>query len=111
MSQYLTPAEASENWLCPLARTFGAAKAEKGCQGAACALWRTKKILASDPAFVSAVKREMAFQAQQEAEQTGKPAKPSTSYHKSAVATVGRDPEGHGVVATEGYCGLGGPIT
>jgi hypothetical protein len=98
---YLTEAEAAEK-RCPVARTFPDGK-RANCDGPACILWRFKTILASDPLYQSAVKREEASLAQEDG--TGKP---GTSFHKQAVANVAIDPEGHGVVQTRGFCGLGG---
>jgi hypothetical protein len=89
-----TPESAAEA-LCPFARTFGAPKAEAGCRGPSCALWRWVPIQANDPRFTAAV-----------AKLTGG----SAVKHKEAVAAVMADREAHGVpVKPEvGYCGAGG---
>ena len=97
---YLTEAEASERQ-CPIARTFDGGK-KPTCEGSPCILWRWKTILAGDPLFTSAIKREEAVLAQED----GK-GKPGSHYHKQAVSNVARDPDGHGVVQTRGFCGLG----
>lgn len=102
MTNFLTPDEAREKALCPLSRTFGTDKLSAKCRGEACALWRWKPRLASDPEFVAAVRREIACM-QQDGE--GSDAK---LLHKAAVERVTRNPSGYGVVSTHGYCGLGG---
>jgi len=98
---YRTPEEAAE-FKCPVARTFHE-KMTLGCDGSACILWRWKPVMASDPLFSSAVKREMAALAQEDGNN-----KPAISFHRQAVERVGADPAGFGVVADRGYCGLGG---
>lgn len=97
---YLTEEEAAEK-MCPIARTFADGKSAT-CDGSECILWRWKPVHASDPLFMSAVKREMAMLAQDDGA-----GRPMVSYHKPAVANVAADPVGHGVVQTRGFCGLG----
>lgn len=101
-SAFRTPDDARANLVCPLARTFGAEPLKSKCRGEQCAAWRWKPMLATDGMFVSAVKREMACLAQEAGDAN------TMKHHKTAVANVSRNPEGHGVIATEGYCGLGG---
>jgi hypothetical protein len=99
----LTPADAREQWECPMARTF--AKPEtRFCRGDTCAAWRFLKLLASDPAFQTAVQREVALLK----EETGKSA---DGCHKQAVARVAADPSAYNIPGhhERGYCGLGGP--
>jgi hypothetical protein len=103
MTNFVAPDAAKEGLLCPLSRTFGTDNLTSHCRGEACALWRWKPRLASDPEFQSAVKREQAVLAQEDG--TGKA---SLVFHKKAVERVMRNPEGYGVVREEGYCGLGG---
>lgn len=100
---YLTPEQARET-PCPVARTFDK-KVGPNCEAGKCILWRWRMVPASDPAFVAAVKREMACLAQEDGQN-----KPAINFHKQAVANVGANPEGYGVVPTVGYCGLGGPV-
>lgn len=96
---YITPDEA-RNYKCPVARTF-AEKIGPNCDADGCILWRWKKALASDPLFMSAVKREEACLAQED----GK-GRAGHLYHKQAVANVAKNPEGYGVKSSVGHCGL-----
>lgn len=102
MTNFRTPDEARADMLCPLSRTFGTADLTARCRGEGCALWRWKPRLASDPDFVSAVKREIACM-----QQEGDNRQPNI-LHGKAVERVMRNPSGYGVVQTHGYCGLGG---
>lgn len=89
------PAESAAETLCPLARTFALPKAEKGCHGPSCALWRWEKITTAHPAWKAAVQRVAA--------ETGE----KVPYAKAAAA-VADNLEAHGLVPTRGYCGAGG---
>lgn len=91
----LTPAEAADKWLCPLARTFALREAMSGCQGEICALWRWEKITTAHPAWRDAVKAE--------AEKIGE----KVPYAKAAKI-VADDLERFGLTAERGFCGLGG---
>ena len=102
MSLFLTPEDAAKEWRCPLARTMHE-KHGAGCDGPACACWRWKPRMASDPEFTSAIKREMNALASEDGTN-----KPSISFHKQAVDRVMRNPEGFGIEREFGYCGLGG---
>lgn len=88
---------------CPIARTFAGSPVAT-CRGSGCILWRWQPILASSPAFVSAVQAEM----KRAAEAAGKPT--GGGFHKQAVATVMADKAAHGVPdrSEYGWCGLGG---
>lgn len=97
---YRTPKEAA-TYNCPIARTFAPDKSST-CDGPDCILWRWKEIRTGNPILVSAIQREMACLAQDEGK--GREAK---HFQKQATANVSADPEGHGVVPTRGYCGLG----
>jgi hypothetical protein len=90
----LTPDEATANWYCPLARTFALKDAITGCRGDLCAVWRWQEISADHPAFLKAIKAELA---------TG-------ITHKAAVAKIMADRAAYGVPAKpeRGFCGLGG---
>ena len=89
----MTPTEAAEA-LCPFARTFGLPQAQKGCHGPACALWRWEPIMADHPAFVAAIKAELAH----------------GITHKAAVSKIMADREAYGVPTSpeRGFCGAGG---
>ena len=101
MTRYIKESVAKKT-RCPIARTFHEGKSAN-CDGSACILWRWRDIAAADPVFISAVKRAEACIATDRAE-----GKSGNSYHKEAVAQVGRDPEGWDVKTDIGYCGLGG---
>ena len=106
-SLFISPEAAKKDLLCPIARTFGGEPLKGHCRGPECALWRWKPAMASDPEFKSAIVREIAFLAEEREEKTGKPASKDL-LHNEAVKRVMRNPEGHGIVREEGYCGLGG---
>ena len=95
---YRTEKQAAER-LCPVARTFHNGKSN--CIGSQCILWRWRAPLAGDPEFVAAVKAEMSRMA----EGTGKQ---PVAFHAKAASAVAFNPEGHGILPTLGYCGLGG---
>lgn len=101
MTQTLTPDEASKAWQCPMARTF--ADPMKMCRGDACAMWRFLPLNADDPAFTSAVQREVDAMHQE----TGKA---KNLLHKAAVKRVMADPSRYSIPGHHevGYCGLGG---
>lgn len=90
----LTPEEATTTWFCPLSRTFADKVAQEGCRGAECACWRWQEISADHPAFLKAIKAELA---------TG-------ITHKAAVAKIMADRAAYGVPVKpeRGFCGLGG---
>lgn len=90
----LTPQEAGETLLCPLARTFGSKEASLHCRGAACAVWRWERITTSHPNWKAAVLAEAA--------KTGEKAP-----YKVASALVATDLPAFGVVPVRGFCGLG----
>ena len=100
----LHPDEAAKQWLCPLARTFGTAKASPNCQGPACALWRWMPMSANDDRFKSAVQREIT------ALQAEKPNVQRQLLVKEATARVSADPDAFTFPneTDRGYCGLGG---
>ena len=102
---YHTPAQARETMPCPLARTFEK-KVGSNCDADRCIMWRWKAVMASDPLFMSAVKREEAVLAQED----GK-GKSADRFHSKAATNVAKDPAGYGVEATRGYCGLAGVPT
>ncbi|MFV1593311.1 hypothetical protein VWZ88_12690 [Phaeobacter sp. JH20_36] len=108
MSGFITPEQAGK-LACPLARVHGDGDQRK-CRAEKCIIWRWLPHSASDPRFLSAIKREEAVLAQDKAAETGQKAKPQHLYHKKAVANVMRDPEAYGVEVEHqhGYCGLGG---
>lgn len=108
MTRFLTPAQARETMPCPLARTF-AEKKGPNCDADRCPVWRWRAPLDMPPGFLSAVKREMACLAQEEAERTGKKVS-DQKFHQRAVANVNHDPEAYGVQMPKdkGFCGLGG---
>lgn len=88
---------------CPFARTFSE-KHGGNCEADDCLMWRWLAPPASDPAFQSAIKREMACIAQERG------AKNAAGFHKQAVKNVMRDPEAYGVdlKPKRGWCGLAG---
>ena len=90
----LTPEQAAET-LCPLARTFAVAQAQKGCHGPACACWRWEKVSTSHPLWKDAVKTE--------AMRTGEniPYPKAARYVADHASELGMAPE-------RGFCGLGG---
>ncbi len=89
-----TPEEA-KRLLCPFARTFGVAKAEAGCRGPECALWRWEAITTAHPLWRDAVRKK--------AEELGE----KVPFPKAA-AWVAENKEALGMVPTRGYCGPGG---
>ena len=89
MKPHATHTDASENWACPIAKTF--AVPITTCRGAACPLWRWT----TGPAFVAAVKRV--------AEEIGD----KSAAKADAAAAVSADPIKHGL---HGFCGLGGNL-
>jgi hypothetical protein len=89
-----TPEDA-KSLLCPFARTFGVAKAEPGCRGPVCALWRFEKITTAHPLWKPAVLKR--------AEEIGD--KPP---YAKAAAWVSENKEVLGMVPTRGFCGAGG---
>jgi|GEM_PF-5700440 len=91
-----TPEQAKE-WLCPVSRTFGVAKAIPHCQGPSCAAWRWEKITTAHPLYRDAVRK-----AAEEIDD-----KPP---YAKAARIVADDLEGHGLTVERGYCGLGGPV-
>jgi hypothetical protein len=97
---YLTPKDAGK-MICPIARCQGTEKVQPKCVGDKCILWRWKELMASDPRFMSAIKRE-------EALLSGETGKSAAAVHKHAVANVMKYPEGYGVTRELGFCGLGG---
>lgn len=99
---YLTPDDARVGYKCPVARTFSE-KIGHNCDGDACILWRWRSMMASDPVFMAAVKREETRLADEE----GKGKSPH-HFHKKAVSNVVSDLGAHGVKPTLGFCGLGG---
>ena len=105
MSTFVTPAEA-KHLKCPFARTFGEDNTS-GCRGYECAFWRWKPMMASDPMFTSAVKREMTVLQNDHKERTGKE-RGVESFHGEAVKRVMADIEAHGIKRTRGYCGAAG---
>ena len=100
-----TPKEATEVWICPLARTFGgnAKTLHSACRGAACALWRWVKIDAGDPRIVSAISARLD-------EIAGDDPTKRSAKHQAAVKYVmaHREELGLPVEPDRGYCGLGG---
>lgn len=102
MNHITTPSEASAEWPCPLGRTFHPPR--DTCRGSDCPLWRWLPIPATDPAFQSAIAREMSVIASE------KGSKSTSGYHKQAVENVMRDPKAYGVKVepVRGWCGLGG---
>ncbi len=84
-----------EDRLCPLARTFATTPAQPNCRGAECALYRVVPINSDHPLFRPAVRRI--------ADETGE----KQPYPKAA-AEVARNLAKYGMVADEGYCGMGG---
>ena len=89
-----TPEEAA-SLLCPFARCFAAPKAETGCKGPACMLWRWERITTTHPLWLPAVRTVAA--------QIG-----DTSPYAKASKIVAADLEAHGMIPTHGYCGAGG---
>jgi hypothetical protein len=89
-----TPTEARD-LLCPFARTFGVAKAEPGCRGPECALWRWETITTKHPLWLPSV--------QAKAKDTGE--KPP---YAQASKWVADNKEALGMVPTRGFCGAGG---
>lgn len=89
----MTPESAAET-LCPLARTFSLPQAQKGCHGPSCALWRWLPIMADRPAFVAAIKKEIA----------------GGITHKAAVSKIMADRAAYGIPTKpeRGFCGAGG---
>ena len=49
---------AKENWVCPIARTFGDQPKEK-CRGSSCPGWRWKPLAVSEPGYKEAVNKVM----------------------------------------------------
>lgn len=92
-----TPSDAA-TLLCPLARTFAASPAVKGCQGPSCALWRWAPL--SSDLLTPFVQARIANQ-----KERGEP-----SGHKEAVAWVMENREALGIPTkpTHGFCGMGG---
>lgn len=92
-SHIKTEAEASADWLCPLARTFADNPANPHCRGSSCPVWRWEPL----PADLLAphVKKAMDGNALK---------------HKEAVAWVMERREELGIPTepTHGRCGLGG---
>jgi hypothetical protein len=109
MSNSHTPAEAAERLRCPLAATFGGDLQAK-CRGDGCAAWRWLPVMANDPRFESAIKREIAC-LQKEASDAGKKEPSANLLHQKAVAKINKNPAGYGITSTHGYCGVGGPPT
>lgn len=89
-----TPEEA-KGLLCPFSRTFGLPKAEPGCRGPACMLWRWEQVTTKHPLWLGAVKTKAA-------ELGEKGACPE------AAAWVADNKEALGLVPTRGFCGAGG---
>ena len=87
--------EGAKSLLCPFARTFGVAKAEAGCRGPDCALWRFEKITTAHPLWRPAVQTRAAA--------TGE--KPPFAQASRWVAENLAD---LGMVPTRGFCGAGG---
>jgi hypothetical protein len=100
----LTPEDAAKTWECPVARTF--ADPSKMCRGPKCAAWRFLPLMADDPAFKSAVAREI----EEMHKATGKG---KAALHKAAVARVAADPSLYSIPGhhERGYCGLGGGVS
>lgn len=101
---FLTEEQARSTWLCPTARTFGTDPAKIHCRGAACAVWRWKPIMASDPRVLSAIKREMPEVMKED------PTVSETKARAMAEQRVMLNPRGY--ILNEkpevGCCGLGG---
>ena len=91
---YITEEQAA-SLLCPSSRAFGVAKADPFCIGSKCAVWRWRRIMAGDPEWKAGIRAA--------AEITGEKA----PYPKAAQA-VADEPHKHGLIPTNGYCGLGG---
>ena len=89
-----TPTEAKD-LLCPFARTFGVAKAEPGCRGPECALWRWEAVTTKHPDYVALVKAN--------AEENGE-----MPPYKIAARYVADNLVALGLVPTRGFCGAGG---
>ena len=89
-----TPEEA-KSLLCPFARTFGVAKAEPGCRGPECALWRWETITTAHPLWKPAVQKRAA-------EASEKPP------YSQASKWVAENLVDLGMVPTKGFCGAGG---
>ncbi len=98
-----TPAQAREEWPCPLARTFDK-KIGPNCDADHCPMWRWIALSSSDPKFVSAVKKEQRRLADEEGR------KNNGGLHKIAVKNVMADRPAHNVPEkpTHGYCGIAG---
>lgn len=86
--------EAAAEALCPFARTFSAPKAQPGCQGPACMLWRWMPL--SSDLLTPHVQKRLAEQGDKK--------------HAEAVAWVMKNREELGIPTrpTHGYCGAGG---
>jgi hypothetical protein len=102
MSQTLTPKEAIASWECPVARTMHKPGTNGMCKGDTCAAWRYLPLLANDPAFKSAVQREIEAMHADSGQS-------KDLLHKAAVARVTADPSAYSVPGhhERGYCGLG----
>jgi hypothetical protein len=106
MTGFVTPAQARETLPCPMARTF-AEKKGPNCDADKCPVWRWLPLPATDPSYMSAVKREEACLAQEAEKETGKPQN-ADKFHKVAVSNVRKNPVAYGVQPKHGFCGLGG---
>lgn len=104
-SHCLTPEDARETWVCPVARTFGD-NPIKNCRGDACPVWRWRPLLAADPRFTSAINREI------EMLKGEKPNVTPAVLHKEAVAKVTNNPQDYMIPEGPevGFCGLGGEV-
>ena len=102
MTQTLTPEDAAKTWECPNARI----RKDPGngmCIADKCAAWRFLPLMANDPAFKSAVQREIEALHQ-------KTDKSKAGLHAQAVARITADPSAYSIPGhhERGYCGLGG---
>jgi len=109
MIQTLSPEEARNAWDCPVARVMAHPGNGGKCKGETCAAWRFLPLSASDPAFQSAVQREILLMEKEKGDRVSSPSARAVK-RKAAVARVMSDPCAYSIPGhhERGYCGLGG---
>lgn len=112
--QTMTPEEAAQTLLCPVARVMTKPGDGGRCIGASCAAWRFLPIMVSDATFKGAVQREIGCIRKEYEDRKAKgekgPVPSDNLLHQQAVARVAADPSAYCIPAhhERGYCGLGG---